>query len=113
MSHSGSSRVGSRLGERRPPDSELDLPQRCRRDVLHHNQERSGCNSEGLEPSDFGEEIAARPAVAASRSGCSTYSVMGKYAKDGLGIGFGQAFQGINGVLDVPASALPRVLESP
>src|SRR5437588_7072959 len=98
MTHSRLSRVGSDRHEGIITGLRADLSQGCRRDVLHHNRELSGCNSEGLELIDFREEFGVRPALAASRSGCSTYSVMGKYAKGRLGIRFGQAFQGINGV---------------
>jgi hypothetical protein len=112
MTHSGPSRVGSDCREGFSPNSELILLKDAVETRFIITKNCAVAIPKGASRSDFREEIAAKSALAVPCSGCPAHGVVGKNAKGRFGVGFGQAFQGINRLFDVAASALPRIVES-
>jgi hypothetical protein len=112
MTHSGPSRVGSDRQEGFSPNSELIFLKDAVETRFIITKNCAVAIPKGSSRSDFREEIAAKTVFAGSCSGCSAHGVVGEHAEGRFGVGFGQAFQGVNGFFDVPASALPRIVES-
>jgi hypothetical protein len=113
MTHSGPSRVGSDRHEGLSPDCELIFLKGAVETCYIITKNRAVAIPKGI--SQPISEKKSRPIriPAVSRSGCPTHGVMCENAEGRLGVGFGQAFQGINSFLDVPASALPRIVKGP